>query len=149
MEITKEAFAFPLEVTTHERCFRCITFRKRAKEHDDLVYKGQLGPWVETAEGETIARGDEGVRLVLNAVLDDNNQVPIPTSCDINGCGNEPTHTVEVVPYKIFHRCADCANSRTTAVNKVDEGVEVEPCDQERCFNATLVSQDYCAGHRE
>lgn len=111
-----------------------------------------MGPFIETANKETIAEGHKSVRVVLNAVLGDESEPTGTKTCEKWDCTTDATHTVEVRSEHnrfTLYQCSECIAPGESHVAAVDEGVAIAVCDDERCFNVVHESRAHCAQHSE
>lgn len=149
-EFARSEFDLPLRISTRERCDICAQFRDRIEGREEFESIGMWGgPWIETAESETIAEGHESVRLILDGVLEDD--VEAPDTCRRFGCSDEATHTIEIEQSEEWvtsYACQDCADTDRSSVEAVYEGVSTNPCNGDRCYNLVHESRDYCLSHQ-
>ncbi|MFC3958073.1 hypothetical protein [Halovivax cerinus] len=143
-------FDGPLRFMTHERCSDpCPEFRDRIDGSDAFEFCGMWGPIIETTDRETIAEGHESLRLVLNAVLEDDS--PARSTCTVYDCDAAATHTAEFDSERAWFTaryCVDCADTERPNIVAVYEGRDTKFCDHDRCFNAVHASRECCPCHQ-
>lgn len=97
IQINGNGFDFPLRISTQERCSDpCPEFRERIEGSDEFEFIGMWGPFVKTANKETIAVGHKIVRVVLNTVLGGESELTGTKTCEKWNCTNGATHIVEI-----------------------------------------------------
>jgi len=150
-QISTENFEYPLRISTHERCSNpCPEFRDRIEGHEEFEFDGFWGPRIKTAQDETIAEGHKSLSVVLDAVLGADDESTATPRCETWDCENEATHTVECdTGHRRYtdYRCGECIDPDRSFVTRIDGGLEVRICDNERCFNVIHDSRPYCTSH--
>lgn len=153
IQIRTEDFEVPLKISTHERCSTpCPAFRDRITGHDEFEFNGFWGPYIETADGDTIAEGHKSLSVVLDAVLGAEDEPTATQACETWDCENDASHTVEIATeYRRYtsHLCVECIDPDRSSVATVDEGLEVNICANDRCFNVIPASRTHCTSHGE